>query len=219
MSLLLLKYFLGFLFFFNSPDPFSKSLENYLKNELSEYERFEIKKIQLPREFESLQIDESRKFSLNRGIGYVPVIITRRNNQTTSSFVSVELTLHKTVILSKSFIRKGEQLTESNYEVKEIDVSNINRSFLDTKTDFSKLRATTNIKEGLVLIEEQFENIPAVKNGDKVFALTVRGNVSVSIDSFVKQDGDIGDIIKIETVDNKIFRAKVIDSQTVIINE
>ena len=47
----------------------------------------------------------------------------------------------------------------------------------------------------------------------------MRGNVIIQTDVVSKQEGSVGDIISVHTMENKIFKAKVVDNNNVIIVE
>jgi flagella basal body P-ring formation protein FlgA len=63
------------------------------------------------------------------------------------------------------------------------------------------------------------ELLPAVYSGDKLIARIRYGNVVVSTDAYARNDGTIGEVIKIRTKNNKQFKAEILDSKNVKIIE
>jgi flagella basal body P-ring formation protein FlgA len=63
------------------------------------------------------------------------------------------------------------------------------------------------------------EKIPLIKTGDEINAVFNGNSVSISFIAKARENGSIGDRIKIETKDKKLFTAKVIKAGTVIIME
>jgi len=61
--------------------------------------------------------------------------------------------------------------------------------------------------------------LPLIKSGDKINVSTIRGSVIVTADAIARQDGRLGEVIRIVTKNNKQFKAKVIDSNNVILVE
>ncbi len=61
--------------------------------------------------------------------------------------------------------------------------------------------------------------MPAVYPGDKLEAHTIVGNVKISFATYSKQEGIVGEIIRVRNSKNKIFKAEVIDNNNVLIVE
>ena len=61
--------------------------------------------------------------------------------------------------------------------------------------------------------------MPVIYSGNKVFAASIVGNVKISFNAFAKQEGSIGDVIRIRTTENEIFKAEIIDYQNVLVIE
>ncbi|MFC2492444.1 MAG: flagellar basal body P-ring formation chaperone FlgA, partial [Campylobacter curvus] len=73
----------------------------------------------------------------------------------------------------------------------------------------SRLVARTAIKAGEVLSQRQFSAMSLVKRGDILNAVLNDGGLSVIVEVRALEDGNLGDIIKIRTKDNKILPASV----------
>jgi flagella basal body P-ring formation protein FlgA len=80
-------------------------------------------------------------------------------------------------------------------------------------------RASRFIGKGDILINEATENLPAIYAGNKVNAASIIGNVQISFSAIAKQEGSIGDIIRIKTNKNDIYKAEIIDSKNVLVIE
>ena len=63
------------------------------------------------------------------------------------------------------------------------------------------------------------EQIPDVKHGDRVTAIFNKGIVNISFDAIARTEGVIGDVIKVKTAENKMYKAEVLNYQTVKVIE
>lgn len=83
----------------------------------------------------------------------------------------------------------------------------------------NNLQASVNIGENAILQENMIEKQPDVKAGDKVFAYSTVGSVTVTFPVSIREDGRIGETVRVVRDDKLIFRAVVIDSKNVKIIE
>ncbi|MBE2985990.1 flagellar basal body P-ring formation protein FlgA [Campylobacter sp. RM12920] len=81
----------------------------------------------------------------------------------------------------------------------------------------STLITKTKIKAGEILSTKHFIAASLVKKGDSVKAVLNEGGVSIIIEVKALENGNLGDIIKIRTRDNKILSAVVSSSKQVMI--
>lgn len=215
--MLLICYILSFLL------NFSGSLSNdeirvYLKDNLKGYEKFEFETVSCPRiKFkENIKIDKNKEFKLTGNTAYIPVSISENNSKlTTASFITVRVKLYRKVYIAKSSIRRGQELKINDFQTIIADVANIRGKIIDENFLLSSYKSKFNIDEREILTEELIEPIPVIKRGNKVFAYSITGNVVISMEAAARQDGSIGEVIRIVTPDKKVFKAKVLDSLNV----
>jgi flagella basal body P-ring formation protein FlgA len=188
----------------------------YLQKEFPEYEKIEI---QLQNNFspdEKIIIDSTRNISLSRGIALIPVFATR-GKKTSSSVVSVRVRLFKKLLIAAKDFEKKESFTQSGFEEKVMEVTRLNGNPVNIDFVVSNYRAKSFIKKGEILFEEKLEKIPLISSGDKVFAEVRNGNVIVTTEAFARQYGSTGDLIEFVSLNNKIFKARIVNANKVIV--
>lgn len=202
-----------------SPDKLKDDINLYLKQQLRNYDRFEFEIVTLPKgEINEIRIIRNRDLKVNGEIVYIPVELVEKN-RVTSSFITCRLKLYKKVFVAGKKISKGEALLNSFLETKEMDVTRLGDKIITDFAEINSKRARTDISQGSILIKDYLEPIPVVRVDDRVLAFYTRGNVEISFDAIAKQEGIIGDVIRIINNEKKLFRAKIIDSLTVKIIE
>jgi len=90
--------------------------------------------------------------------------------------------------------------------------------FSDEKEIINK-RSSSFIKKGEVLKLSLTEDLPIISNGDLVVLHSINGLADVQIDVTAQQEGYYDKTIRVKTRSNKLYKAKVIDSKNVLINE
>ena len=78
-------------------------------------------------------------------------------------------------------------------------------SGLSTATLITKIQ----IKSGEILTKRQFNAVSLVKKGEMLNAVLIEGSVNIIAEVKALEDGNLGDMIKIRTKDNKILEATV----------
>ncbi|MEI7812259.1 MAG: flagellar basal body P-ring formation chaperone FlgA [Ignavibacteria bacterium] len=217
---------IGFCLFFVSgvvkgTVPLRMEVEKYLEGQLVGYEKvdFEIvsaPKIQLN---ENINIDYDRQFKLTGNMAYVPVKISLPGGLSTQALVSVRVKLYKTVLIAKINIRTGGLLRDYNFQLKQADISQLRGNVVNDTSMLMGSKARFGINEGDILTKEAIQPLPLIKSGMRVTAFYSTGNVTVTMGASARQDGYQGDLIRILTQDKKLFRAKIIDINSVIIEE
>jgi len=195
---------------------FEEQALKYLQKEFPEYQKIEM---QLQNNFssdEKIEIDYTRNINLGKGVAFIPVIATK-GKKTSASVVSVRVKLYKKLLVASKDINKKESFTQDNFEQRVIDVTRLNGN--PVKIDFvvSSYYAKSFIKKGEILFEEKIEKIPLISSGDKVFAEVRNGNVVVTTEAFARQQGSIGDLIELVSSNNKIFKARILDANKVVV--
>lgn len=205
--------------FINSNNSFKGELENYLKKNLSAYKNYKYEILQLPDSYKKIELLKPNEFNLSGNMVYVPIQVVDKSGRTFRSILSVRLKLYKNVLVASRQISRKENLNEKDFVLKEEDVSRIKGAPIYSMDGISSLRSTTAIKAGEVVLKQMLEQIPAVRIGDELNAQYIYGSVVVTTKVFARQEGVVGEVITVITSDNKLFKAKVIDSKNVIIIE
>jgi len=215
----MLTVFLSILLLF---DPGSTDIKDqvktYLNDQFKQYERFEYEILKMPTDYSSIEILKEKDFKINENLSYLPVKIVK-NGRTVQAYITIRLKLYKNVLVALRDIDRKENLSQSDFELRLCDVTELNASPINTKDDLNNYRSKKNLKDGEVLTENDIEKLPVINSGDKITASIVNGNVLIQTDAVSRQDGSIGDVINILTDDNRQFKAKVVDFNNVLIIE
>ncbi len=188
-------------------------LQNYLQTHLKGYDGFSFEVVRkAPSNF---NIDPNREFRRQGRFGYVPIV--EHGNRKT--YLTVKLKLFKNCYIARETIKKGEALERDLFETAKVDVAGFVKKPVKFGFRFGKYRSKSIIKKGTVLFGEDVEPVPIVKSGMPVKAKFISGNVMIEFRAIAQQDGWKDRIIKIKAANKKIYSAKVIDSNNVLITE
>ncbi len=216
--------FLSFILYLFVFADTSSRVDEYLKTELPEFSRIEFQVTALPFGIESiddkrLHFNSERKPKLAGSYLYVPVDIMKDGKPASISTVTLKVKVYKYAFISLKQIKKGEMINPTDFEFAECEVSAVNSDIdirFDDKTVF---RAKVNITPQAILESNFIEKNPVIKIGKEINAYKVSGNILISFNVKARQDGTIGESIKVMREDNKVFKAEIIDSANVKIIE
>lgn len=193
-------------------------VNDYLTEKLTAYDKFEFEIVNGPKDLSGIILDDSRDFKLTGSTGYIPVKIVYGDKQS-ASYLSVKLRLYKYALVALSDIKKGDELKSDNFDLALTEITKLNGTLFENPGELEEYKARYTIKQSNVLMKEYLESIPVIAVGDKVTANVQSGMVVVSTDAFARQEGGKGDVIVIRTIDNKQFRAEIINRNNVLILE
>jgi flagella basal body P-ring formation protein FlgA len=212
-------FVLIFSFLLTSNPSFKAELDGYLKAHLSQYKNYEYEIVRMPEDKSKIEIIKENHLNIQGNMVYVPVNVTDKSGREAKSFLTLRVKLFNKVLVAATTIERKQEISGKDITSKLVDVSQLQGTPLTSLAEISDLRSKIHIAPGTILVKEMMENIPVVKFGERVTASLVYGNVLVTTEAVVKQEGSIGDIVSIVTSNNKEFKAKVIDSQNVSIIE
>lgn len=213
-----MKMLLLILSLFVNNNQLDKQIKNYLDKYLVGYLKYEYEILSSPKSLHNIELLSEKEFSMRKNIIYIPVKIDDPKNES-KSFISVKVKLYKNVLVALQTIKAKTDLTELMFEMRTVDVTTLKGVPVDKAETVNNMRSKSHISTGEVLTEEEIENIPVIFSGDEVKAEKNIGAVSINISAFAREDGNIGDNIKIRTVDNKQFIARVVGQKKVLIEE
>lgn len=196
MLLLLLNIF---SLFFQSPDKLNDEIDKYLNAELSGYEKIEFKIVKLPENYKSIDIIENSRLNVSGNTAYIPIKLTNNKNKISQTFLTVNVKLYKTVFAAKDQIERKKELSESDFEIRQVDVAGFRGKIFPINEAISKFRAKSLLRKDEALTFEMLERIPLIKMGDRVKAYFIQSTVSVDFYVNAKQDGVEGDFIRVIT--------------------
>ena len=212
------------ILFLTSSGEKNSQLDSYLKQKLSDFTKYEYKVVSLPSYVESINdkrisISSDREFKINYGFAYVPVDIKLTEENVSQSIITLKINLYDEVFTSVRKIKRGEIISQSDFAVSEKEITHLKNGAVKITSLLNNLQACTNIVENAILQENMIEKLPDVKAGDKVFAYSSVGAVTVNFPVLIREDGRIGETVRVVRDDKLIFRAVVIDSKNVKIIE
>ncbi|MGE5354418.1 MAG: flagellar basal body P-ring formation chaperone FlgA [Acidobacteriota bacterium] len=217
----LLYLFIPLLFIFQAGGSLKEEIGKFLSKKLQGYEKidFEIASKPLTPMGEAIIVDTVKEIKVNGSTAYVPVILAGRDKKTSQSFVSLKISLYKKVLVAKKLITAGSELRQEDFELQMLDAAKLRGIPVCQTGAIAHVRARLIIREGEALTQEKLQAMPVIKRGDSVTAFAVKGSVEISFDAQARQDGSVGEVIRVITPGKKIFRARVIDQFSVNIVE
>lgn len=198
-----------------SAQNFNSEVEKYLNQKLNGYDKIEYSIINDLKQ-NNYVIDLSRDLKVKGNIAYLPVKVFERNKWT-NSILTLQLKLYKLVPVASKEINRKENIDERNFILQSVDVSSSRSRIIDLSELQKSLRAKTLIKQGEIITQDLIEEVPAIQSGSKVIAECVKGSVVISTEAIARQDGKLNELIDVLTLSNELLKAKVINSQKVLI--
>ncbi|MFA6596778.1 MAG: flagellar basal body P-ring formation chaperone FlgA [Ignavibacteriaceae bacterium] len=182
------------------------------------YNKFEYEIIQMPKDYSAIEIISGTELELNGNRLMIPVLLTQESKKR-ESHITVKLRLYKNVATVINKVESRKDLSASDFEMKNLDVALVRGTPFSSLEEINNYRTKIALNPGTILIREVLEEKPVIQNGDLVKASFINGNVTVSIEANARQEGAVGDIIRIVTQSKQQYKAKVIDSSNVNILE
>jgi flagella basal body P-ring formation protein FlgA len=132
--------------------------------------------------------------------------------------LTVEVKIYEDVVVTAKKLDRNEKIAADMLTVERRDVTNFTDSYFKSADQIKNQRAKSIIPKGRILGRSSLENIPLVNQGDKVKILAEIGGIKVWAYGMAREDGKLGEEIKITNMDSKrIITARVVDEQTVSI--
>ena len=192
-------------------------IDNYLKDHLKDFKRYEY---EIPKNYtEKIFPDENREFKLEKNYAYMPVNFILNNGEKKQGIVTLKVKLYDDVLVSIRDIKKNEELSISDFQIEEKEITSLRSEPILDFGNIDKYRMRISVSSNTVIETNMIEQIPDIKIGDNLNAVFNKGVVSISFSAVARAEGIVGDIIKIRTDDKKIFKAEIINFNTVKIVE
>jgi len=214
--LMFLFYILSII---SSVDELPKEVKAKLYAEFNNYERVEFNIVKTPKNYKSIEYKIEDGIKVIGNTAYISVSIIDKRGKKKHSTISVKYKVYKTVYVAKNEIKKRDPINLTNFELLEKEVTSLRGNVIKSVGEFIGSRADIHIRKGDILTFEMIEKMPIIFPGNKVTAASIVGNVQVTFNVFSRQEGSIGDVIRVRTNDNKIYRAEVLDYKNVLIIE
>lgn len=198
-----------------SAQNFKSEVENYFNQKLKGYNKIEVSFLNDITQH-NYKIDESRELKIKGSTAYLPVNYSDKS-RLVNSILTIQLKLYKLVPVAIKEIKRKEKIESNSFMLQSVDVSSLKYSEAAIASDLNSVRAKSLIKEGQIITKDLIEEIPVVQSGSRVLAEYVKGSVIISTEAVARQDGRVDEVIDILTASNELLKAKVINSQKVLI--
>ena len=111
--------------------------------------------------------------------------------------VSFDISIRKTVAVTKKKIKRGQALNSDLVELKKVEINMQPDRLFDSLEELSVFESSRFIKSGTVLTMKMVRIPPALKKGDNVEIRLSAGNLFISTSGVAKEDGHLGDEIRV----------------------
>lgn len=194
---------------------FNSEVEKYLNQKLSGYDKIEFSVLNDLKNY-NYKIDESRELKIKGATAYLPVKYSD-GKKSVKSILTLQIKLFKLVPVAVKEIRRKEKIDANSFELQSVDITSLKYSDAAFFDELNSVRAKSLIKAGQVITRDLVEEIPAVQSGSRIVAECIKGSVVISTEAVARQDGKVNEVIDILTSSNELLKAKVINSQKVLI--
>lgn len=202
--------FLIINFLFGS-NQFEEQLKKHLDDLFKDYERYEYEVAETAVNYLRVEIDLSRETKVNKNFCLVPVLLYDRNKRSSQSFISLKVKLFKKVLTANQKIPRGEVLSAAYFNESMKEVTSIKGTPLNQLFENRQLKSRIDIKENTVLIKEMTELLPDININERLILHSGNNGVDITTEVTARENGNIGDVIRVVTDEKKIFKAKVFD--------
>lgn len=152
--------------------------------------------------------------------GIVPIRVEIYNSEKLlkTTVLTVEVKIYEDVVVTAKKLDRNEKITADILTTERRDVTNFTDSYFKSPDQIINQRAKSIIPKGRILGKGSVEDIPLVNQGDKVKILAEIGGIKVWAYGTAREDGKLGEEIKITNADSKkTITARVVDEKTVSI--
>ncbi len=215
----MLMFFFYILSVFTSYESLPSDIKAKLEAEFSNHKKVEFEIVKAPKNFKSIKYRKNEDISVIGSTAYLPIeVIDSRGNKKRTT-LSIRAKIYEDVFVAINDVKKRNQLKAIDFQLVEKEISSIRGEIVLSLGEIIGKRADRFIKKGQILTRESLEKMPVIFPGNKINATSIIGNVQISMFAFAKQEGSIGDVIRIRTKENKTYKAEVIDYKNVLIIE
>ncbi|AFH50217.1 Hypothetical protein IALB_2514 [Ignavibacterium album JCM 16511] len=198
-----------------SAQNFNSEVEKYLNQKLGGYDKIEFSVLNGVKNY-NYKIDESRELKIKGATAYLPVKYSD-GNKSVNSILTLQIKLFKVVPVAVKEIRRKEEIEANSFELQSVDITSLKYSDAVNVSELNSVRAKSLIKAGQVITPDLVEKIPVVQSGSRIMVECIKGSVVISTEAIARQDGKVNEVIDILTSSNELLKAKVINSQKVLI--
>lgn len=197
---------------------FENELDNYLKQQFSEYSKYRYTIEEDLSKYESVEINYDRSSNRIGNNFFIPVKATYPFGAKKERFLQVEVKIFEKVLVAVEPVERGEPLNSTNTTWKEKDITNLRQKPIKENTSLGSIISKYDLQPGDIICSNFVENSPVLNAGDPVSLFYTEGTVVVSFSGVARQAGAIGDVVKVKA-NGRQYSAKVINSNEALIIE
>jgi len=213
---MLLLYILSFT---TSINDLPIEIKSRLDVEFSSYSRVEYEVVKAPKDLSKVYFNKNDDINVIGSVVYIPISLVDKRGKNKRTTISVRVKTFGKVYVSTKDITKRDPINVSDFEFVEKENTAVRGKIVVSLGEVIGARAARYIRKGEILTTSSLEKMPVVFPGNKVSAASIVGHVQISFNAISRQEGSVGDVIRIRTKDNEIYKAEVIDYKNVLIIE
>ena len=150
-----------------------------------------------------------------RGRVVLPVRIYDQNLNSYIVYVRADILWFKKVCVSAARINRHQLFNDSAVLIEMRDISDLTGEPFICISDIEGMRSRHLIQSGRIITQNMTEMPPLIRRGEKVTIRMIKGRLLVTSSGIARQDGWLGDEIRIRTPQNQQeIKATVAGSQT-----
>jgi flagella basal body P-ring formation protein FlgA len=165
---------------------------------------------------------EFELFSTRPVVGTVPlkVSLILDDGSTLAYAATARVRLYATVMVAAERLDRHEIVRASSVRPETREVTHVTDAYFADSEDLPGKRVTRIVSPGTLLRASDVEAIPLVERGSGVMVTVVVGRVTVTSRAKALQDGELGDVIKVEDLTTgKRYPATVAGASLVVLDE
>jgi len=201
----------------------ANAVETHLNELLKDmgYSKYEYEIVSMPSDYKSVNeavLDPNAKTNVKGGFAFVPVLVKKQGTSVNSMMI-IKLRLYRKVAVALKDMERKSIPEEDFFIIDEREVSSLATPPVTAIDELKGVRLRVPVKKGTIIEEIMIEKNPDVITGSKVTAFLRFNSVEVSLEATAKQDGAVGEVIRVEGPGKRIYKAEVVSSEFVNIKE
>ncbi len=167
---------------------------------------------------DEIKILPSRK-PVRKGLQFIKCGLYRNGQYLKTLSVNTRIRTFQNVVVSKTKLGRFTVVSPEDLQLARLETTSLTKKTFSSLKEMSGLRTTRLIQTGGVITENLVEKLPVITRGSGVDIRFKRGALEITTAGVARQDGKIGDEIRVKCVESKkSYTAKVIDAKTVLVN-
>ena len=168
--------------------------------------------------YDEIKILPSRK-PVRKGLQLIKCGLYRNSQYLKTLNVNTRIRTFQNVVVSKTKLGRFTIVSPEDLQLARLETTSLTKKTFSSLKEMSGLRTTRLIQTGDVITENLVERLPVIARGGAVDIRFKRGFLEITTPGIARQDGKIGDEIRVKCVESKkSYTAKVIDAKTVLVN-